>query len=185
MIGQARAPSNGKAGCRLTEPAAATRPPLEFLPQLGLPDLEHGPGIGIPYLDITGTERAVRLRTALNAGDGRRWPPGTRRSTLGDWQLGVLELCPPAAGARLDCPEAVVAAPCFLPATTGLSGRESKPRSHWGYRVTDPPQQAQDAYRPWCRPVCTRPVKPSSGTYLMSHLGSPRAPPERPRPLQC
>jgi hypothetical protein len=105
MIGPARAPSNGKAGCRLPELAAATHPPVEFLQQPGLRDLEHGPGIGIPDLDSTGAERAVRRRTALNAGDGRRWLPGTRLSTDGEWRLdqarlSALTLCAPGSGTR-------------------------------------------------------------------------------------
>ena len=38
----------------------------------------------------------------------------------------------------LDCPEAVQLAPLFLPSTAAVSGRKSKARSHYLYRVHDP-----------------------------------------------
>jgi hypothetical protein len=46
----------------------------------------------------------------------------------------------------LDWPEAVVVGPCFLPATGRVSGRKSKPRSHFWYRSDRPPNKASDAY---------------------------------------
>jgi hypothetical protein len=39
----------------------------------------------------------------------------------------------------LDCPEAIQAAPIFLPATACIFGRPSKPRSHYVYRVEQEP----------------------------------------------
>jgi DNA polymerase I-like protein with 3'-5' exonuclease and polymerase domains len=47
----------------------------------------------------------------------------------------------------LDAPEAVAAARWLLPPTGWVSGRASKPRSHWWYVVPDPPGKAQDAYQ--------------------------------------
>lgn len=40
------------------------------------------------------------------------------------------------ADADLDCWEAILAAPFYLPPTGMVFGRESKPRSHYGYRLT-------------------------------------------------
>lgn len=37
-----------------------------------------------------------------------------------------------------DCAEALTAAPAFLPATGMISGRESKPRSHYFYETSEP-----------------------------------------------
>jgi hypothetical protein len=47
----------------------------------------------------------------------------------------------------LDAPEAVAAAPHLLPKTGWVSGRAGKPRSHWWYRVAEPPAKAADQYR--------------------------------------
>jgi hypothetical protein len=47
----------------------------------------------------------------------------------------------------LDAPEAVAAAPHFLPSTGWVSGRAGKPRSHWWYCVAEPPAKAADQYR--------------------------------------
>jgi hypothetical protein len=46
----------------------------------------------------------------------------------------------------LDCAEAIAAAPLLLPQTGWVSGRKSRPRSHWWYEVSDPPHKAQDEY---------------------------------------
>jgi hypothetical protein len=42
----------------------------------------------------------------------------------------------------LDCPEAVRAAPLFLPETALISGHKSSPYSHYFFRVADPPRKA-------------------------------------------
>jgi hypothetical protein len=42
----------------------------------------------------------------------------------------------------LDCTEAVVLAPAFLPPTHAVFGRKSKPRSHYLYRIADPEPKA-------------------------------------------
>jgi DNA polymerase I-like protein with 3'-5' exonuclease and polymerase domains len=47
----------------------------------------------------------------------------------------------------LDCPEAVAAAPFLLPPTEMVSGRAGRPRSHWWFRVEQPPDRAADEYR--------------------------------------
>jgi hypothetical protein len=46
----------------------------------------------------------------------------------------------------LDAVEAVAAAPLLLPPTGWVSGREGKPRSHWWYRVRNPPNKAAENY---------------------------------------
>ncbi len=43
----------------------------------------------------------------------------------------------------LDCDEAVRLAPKFLPQTSAVFGRAGKPRSHWLYRVQEPPKYLQ------------------------------------------
>jgi DNA polymerase I-like protein with 3'-5' exonuclease and polymerase domains len=71
------------------------------------------------------------------------FPPGEAHNIgllLGAPSGGLIDI-------DLECPEAIAAAPAFLPATTWLSGRQGRLRSHWWYRVPDPPQQAQDAYQ--------------------------------------
>jgi hypothetical protein len=62
--------------------------------------------------------------------------------------VGLL-LGAPSAGlidVDLDAPQAVAAGAELLPATGWVSGRLSKPRSHWWYRVADPPRRALDKY---------------------------------------
>lgn len=39
----------------------------------------------------------------------------------------------------LDSPEALAAGPVFLPATSMISGRKSKPQSHYWYLISEPP----------------------------------------------
>jgi DNA polymerase-1 len=46
----------------------------------------------------------------------------------------------------LDTLEALAAAPLLLPPTGWLSGREGKPRSHWWYRVRNPPNKASEKF---------------------------------------
>jgi hypothetical protein len=46
----------------------------------------------------------------------------------------------------LDAAEAVTVGPMLLPRTGWVSGHKSKPKSHFWYRVTDPPNKAQDKY---------------------------------------
>lgn len=47
----------------------------------------------------------------------------------------------------LDSAEAIAAGALLLPPTGWVSGRRSKPQSHWWYRVQAPPDKAQDPYR--------------------------------------
>jgi hypothetical protein len=47
----------------------------------------------------------------------------------------------------LDSPEAIAAAPVLLPPTGWVSGRASCPRSHWWYRVEQPPDKASTKYK--------------------------------------
>jgi DNA polymerase I-like protein with 3'-5' exonuclease and polymerase domains len=70
------------------------------------------------------------------------FPPGQRLN------LGLL-LGRPSAGlvdVDCDCPEAVAAAPILLPPTALLSGRTSVPKSHYWFRVGDPPDKAYEAF---------------------------------------
>src|SRR4051794_6462161 len=67
--------------------AEAKRLPVEFLHRLGVKDLPGG-GVGIPYLDETGEEIAVKRRTALKAKDGSFWPKGQPLAAYGLWKLG-------------------------------------------------------------------------------------------------
>src|SRR5262245_47894668 len=46
----------------------------------------------------------------------------------------------------LDSEEAIRAAPYLLPSTQMVSGRTSRPHSHFWYRVNDPPAKAEDKY---------------------------------------
>ena len=62
--------------------------------------------------------------------------------------LGIL-LGEPSGGlvdSDLDCMEAVRAAPYLLPATGRISGRHSRPRSHYWYVTDDPPQKATEKF---------------------------------------
>ena len=59
--------------------------------------------------------------------------PGNVGVILGEASGGLVDV-------DLDCPEAVALAPSHLPTTDAVFGRESKPRSHWLYRVTGPAQ---------------------------------------------
>src|SRR5262249_15258737 len=66
-----------------------------------------------------------------------------------DCNLGLL-LGEPSAGLLdlgLDSVEAVRAAPGLLPATGMVSGRPGKPRSHYWYRVPNPPPKASDTLK--------------------------------------
>ncbi len=47
----------------------------------------------------------------------------------------------------LDCMEAVRAAPLLMPRTDLVSGRASKPRSHYWYQVADPPGRAAEKFK--------------------------------------
>ena len=47
----------------------------------------------------------------------------------------------------IDCPEALALADSFLPATSAIFGRTSKPRSHWLY-ITDPHRSEKKAVIP-------------------------------------
>jgi DNA polymerase-1 len=58
---------------------------------------------------------------------------------LGSPSQGLLDI-------DLDCAEAIAVAPLLLPATGWVSGRAGRPRSHWWYLVSDPPDKAQDKY---------------------------------------
>lgn len=46
------------------------------------------------------------------------------------------------ADVDLDCEEAIILAPKLLPTTSAIFGRQSKPKSHYLYKVTDPDQKA-------------------------------------------
>src|SRR5262245_28645056 len=77
------------------------------------------------------------LRPTLADLDGL-FPPGVALNVgllLGTPSGGLIDI-------DLDAPEAVTAAPLLLPATGWVSGRSSKPRSHWWYHVSDPPAKA-------------------------------------------
>jgi hypothetical protein len=73
----------------------------------------------------------------------RLFPPQHRRNiglSLGAPSKGLLDV-------DLDCPQAVAAGGVLLPATGWVSGRQGSPRSHWWYRVANPPDKASDAYK--------------------------------------
>lgn len=57
-------------------------------------------------------------------------PGGNIGLLLGEISDGLVDV-------DLDCEEAIEAAPDFLPATGWRFGRDSRPNSHWIYRVTD------------------------------------------------
>jgi DNA polymerase I-like protein with 3'-5' exonuclease and polymerase domains len=46
----------------------------------------------------------------------------------------------------LDCADAVAAAPFFLPPTGWVSGRQSRPKSHWWYTTDAPPDHASQEF---------------------------------------
>jgi hypothetical protein len=72
----------------------------------------------------------------------RLFPPRQKRNVgllLGAPSSGLLDT-------DLDCAEAVAAAAELLPVTGWISGREGSPRSHWWYRVVNPPAKAFEAY---------------------------------------
>jgi hypothetical protein len=79
-------------GCTLAQYADAKRLPLDFLRQLGLRDFIYlgAPAVRIPYCDVSGTEVAVRFRTALTEGevDERfKWRKGSTPCLYGLWRL--------------------------------------------------------------------------------------------------
>jgi putative DNA primase/helicase len=64
------------------------------------------------------------------------------------WNVGV-QLGPKSSGLTdvdLDCKEAIALAPHFLPNTSAVFGRKTKPMSHWLYRIDDAPNRAADKY---------------------------------------
>ena len=82
--------------------AQAKNIPLDFLRGLGLSDISYQgrAAVRIPYLDKSGAEIAVRIRTALaksEDGDNRfRWRKGSRPTLYGLWgrgNLGFTILC--------------------------------------------------------------------------------------------
>lgn len=56
--------------------------PPDLLRDLGCADLPNG-GVRIPYRDLEGREVVARLRYALRAGDGSRWPKGAKLTPYG------------------------------------------------------------------------------------------------------
>jgi hypothetical protein len=70
------------------------------------------------------------------------FPSGTRLNIgllLGEPSHGLID-------ADLDCPQSIAAAPFFLPLTGWVSGRQSAPRSHYWYRVSEPPAKASTGW---------------------------------------
>jgi putative DNA primase/helicase len=71
--------------------------PVDFLQSLGLSDVHYfgNPALRIPYLDVDGTEGAVRYRTALEksaAEDDRfRWKSGSQVRPYGLWRLEKIQ----------------------------------------------------------------------------------------------
>ncbi|MBI3454865.1 MAG: hypothetical protein HY002_03625, partial [Candidatus Rokubacteria bacterium] len=82
-------------GCTLAQYAEAKRLPPDFLRGLGLRDMSYlgAPAVRIPYLDETGAEVAVRIRTALaksEAGASRFvWRRGSKPILYGLWRVGA------------------------------------------------------------------------------------------------
>lgn len=58
---------------------------------------------------------------------------------LGEASNGLIDI-------DLDCPEAITAASHLLPETGWVSGHDSRPRSHWWYRVDHPPKKANHKF---------------------------------------
>src|SRR5829696_9176793 len=87
------APTSSRPDCTLNGYAALKSLLTVFLGQLGLADmLDHGvPILRIPYRDESGTQVAVRLRTALEKSPGRddrfRWETGSKPLLYGLWLL--------------------------------------------------------------------------------------------------
>src|SRR5262249_9127317 len=72
----------------------------------------------------------------------RDFPHGEDRNIglkLGQPSQGLLD-------GDLDADEAVAAATLLLPPTGLVSGRVGKPRSHWWYRVKNPPDKASEKF---------------------------------------
>ncbi len=80
-------------GCTLADYADAKHLSVDFLKGLGLSEISYlgEPAVRIPYLDRTGAESAVRIRTALAKGSGAdqrfRWRKGSKPSLYGLWRL--------------------------------------------------------------------------------------------------
>src|SRR5262249_43510615 len=81
-------------------------------------------------------------RTALEDID-RLFPDGRQLN------LGILNGAPSGGliDGDLDQPEAIAAAPYLLPRTDCISGRESKPSSHYWYVVGDPLDKAAEKFK--------------------------------------
>src|SRR5262249_22148948 len=63
--------------------------PVEFLASLGLTDSRQG--VQIPYYDVTGELIATKLRTALQAQAGSRWPAGKPTVCYGQWRISDMQ----------------------------------------------------------------------------------------------
>ncbi len=72
----------------------------------------------------------------------RNFPPELPNNIgllLGEPSDGLIDI-------DLDAPECIAVAPRFLPQTGWISGRKSKPSSHWWYRVECPPRKASNKF---------------------------------------
>jgi hypothetical protein len=61
------------------------RLPVQHLKTVGLYDTPRG--VAVPYFDATGDQVAIKMRTALVAKQGSRWPAGTPLESYGRWKL--------------------------------------------------------------------------------------------------
>jgi hypothetical protein len=59
--------------------------PAQHLKAVGLHDTAQG--VAVPYYDVAGDQVAVKMRTALVAKQGSRWPAGTPLAAYGQWKL--------------------------------------------------------------------------------------------------
>ncbi len=73
------------SGLTLQAYADSKQIPIDFLRQLGMTDHKYNgrPAVRIPYLDVTGTETAVRFRLALTGDDRFRWKSGAKPTLYG------------------------------------------------------------------------------------------------------
>src|SRR5215207_885824 len=82
-----------QSGCTLAAYAELKCLPEPFLKELGLSDISYqrAPALRIPYRELSGTEPAVRFRTALvksEIGDNRfRWKSGSKPLLYRLWRL--------------------------------------------------------------------------------------------------